>query len=153
MRIKDYYRLRILPENEGKRTVRYDTVASTGSYQLFEDMAAKSKVNRFFCYYNGVPDTFSDRARQKAERAITKSNCNISSVFIPNQSKPHLGYGDVKGTLDALLVIFSADYHTMELFIIRGEKFNQRALYGLMATGQLNQEIQYFRNNSKSVVQ
>lgn len=153
MRITDYYRLRILPENEGKKTVRFDTVASSGSYPLFESMAEKSKVKRFFCYYNGVPDTFSDRARQKAERAITKSSCNISSVFIPNQNKSHLGYGDVKGTQDALLVVFSADYHTMELFIIRGEKFNQRALYGLMATGQLNQEIQYFRNNSKSVVQ
>lgn len=153
MRITDYYRLRILPENEGKKTVRFDTVASYGSYPLFESMAEKSKVKRFFCYYNGVPDTFSDRARQKAERAITKSSCNISSVFIPNQNKSHLGYGDVKGTQDALLVVFSADYHTMELFIIRGEKFNQRALYGLMATGQLNQEIQYFRNNSKNVMQ
>ena len=85
MKITDYYRLRILPENEGKKTVRFDTVASSGSYPLFENMAEKSKVKRFFCYYNGVPDTFSDRARQKAERAITKSSCNISSVFIPNQ--------------------------------------------------------------------
>lgn len=151
MRITDYYRLRILPENEGKKTVRFDTVASSGSYPLFESMAEKSKVKRFFCYYNGVPDTFSDRARQKAERAITKSSCNISSVFIPNQNKSHLGYGDVKGTQDALLVVFSADYHTMELFIIRGEKFNQRALYGLMATGQFNQEIQYLRNQAQTI--
>ena len=102
MRITDYYRLRILPENEGKRTVRYDTVASSGSYQLFEDMAAQSKVKRFFCYYNGVPDT-------------------------------------------------STDYKQVELFIIRGEKFNQRALYNLMVTGQLNQEIQEVRNQAISI--
>ncbi len=38
MKITDYYRLKILPENEWKRTVRYDTLASTASYQLFEDM-------------------------------------------------------------------------------------------------------------------
>ena len=149
--ITDYYRLRILPENEGKRTVRYDTVASTGSYQLFESMAAQSKVKRFFCYYNGVPDTFSDRARQKAERALTKSRCNISSVFIPDSNKPRLGYGDIKGTLDALLVYFSTDYKQVELFIIRGEKFNQRALYNLMVTGQLNQEIQEVRNQAISI--
>ena len=149
--ITDYYRLRILPENEGKRTVRYDTVASTGSYQLFESMAAQSKVKRFFCYYNGVPDTFSDRARQKAERALTKSRCNISSVFIPDSNKPLLGYGDIKGTLDALLVYFSTDYKQVELFIIRGEKFNQRALYNLMVTGQLNQDILEVRNQAISI--
>ncbi len=151
MKITDYYRLKILPENEGKRTVRYDTVVSTASYQVFEEMAAKSKVNRFFCYYNGVPDTFSDRARQKAERALTKSQCNISSVFIPDQSKPQLGYGDIKGSQDALLVFFSSDYKQMELFIIRGEKYNQRALYGLMAAGQLNQEILEIRKNAQRV--
>lgn len=151
MRITDYYRLRILPENEGKRTVRYDTVASSSSYQLFEDMAAQSKVKRFFCYYNGVPDTFSDRARQKAERALTKSRCNISSVFIPDSNKPRLGYGDIKGTLDALLVYFSTDYKQVELFIIRGEKFNQRALYNLMVTGQLNQEILEVRSQAISI--
>ena len=151
MRITDYYRLRILPENEGKRTVRYDTVASSGSYQLFEDMAAQSKVKRFFCYYNGVPDTFSDRARQKAERALTKSRCNISSVFIPDSNKPLLGYGDIKGTLDALLVYFRKDYRLVELFIIRDQKFNQRALYELMVGGEFNQEIQDLRNNTKTI--
>ena len=45
MKITDYYRLRILPENEGKKTVRFDTVASSGSYPLFENMAEKSKVS------------------------------------------------------------------------------------------------------------
>ena len=144
--ITDYYRLRILPENEGKRTVRYDTVASTGSYQLFESMAAQSRVKRFFCYYNGVPDTFSDRARQKAERALTKSGFNISSVFIPDSTKPLLGYGDIKGTMDALLVYFSTDYRLVELFIIRDQKFNQRALYDRMVTGEFNQEIIDLRN-------
>ena len=153
MRITDYYRLRILPENEGKRTVRYDTVASSGSYQLFENMAAQSRVKRFFCYYNGVPNTFSDIARNNAERALTKSRCNISSVFIPDQNIPRLGYGDIKGTLDALLVHFSTDYKQMELFIIRGEKFNQRALYNLMATGRLNQEVHIFRGKAKNEIQ
>ena len=114
-------------------------------------MAAQSKVKRFFCYYNGVPDTFSDRARQKAERALTKSRCNISSVFIPDSNKPLLGYGDIKGTLDALLVYFSKDYRLVELFIIRDQKFNQRALYELMVAGEFNQEIQDLRNNTKTI--
>ena len=144
--ITNYYLLKILPENEGKRTVRFDAVASTGDYQVFEDMASKSKVKRFFCYYNGVPDTFSDRARMNAERAITKSGCNISSVFIPDSQKPLIGYGDINGTMDALLVFFSQDYKYMELFIIRGQKFNKRSLYNMMVSGQLNSEIQAFRD-------
>jgi len=149
--ITDYYKLQILPENDGKKTVRFDTVASTGSYKLFEEMAAKSKVNRFFCYYNGVPDTFSDRARQNAERAITKSGCNISSVFVPDPTKPLMGFGDIKGSMDALLVFFSQDYKIMELFIIRGQKFNKRALYNMMVSGQLTSEIQELRERTPRI--
>ena len=112
---------------------------------MFQDMAARSKVKRFYCYYNGIPDSFSNRARQKAERAITSTK-NISSVFIPNINKPL--YGDVKGTQDAILFVFSADYNLMEIFIARGYKPQQKALYASMMRGDLNDEIIRIRQHA-----
>lgn len=148
MILTDYYCLDRLPENMNKRTPRYDTTASTGSYPLFESMAAKSRVKRFYCYYNGLPDSFSDRAHQRAERAITSTQ-NISSVFIPHLDKPLFGYGDVKGSQDAILFLFSADYTRMELFIARGYKSNARALFQRFLGGGLNNELEILRGLTK----
>lgn len=149
MILSDYYKLERLPEFSNNRTPRYDTTFSTGSYTLFENIAAKSRVKRFFVYYNGLPDTFSDRAHNKAERAITNKK-NISSVFIPYLDAPLYGYGDVKGSLDAILFVFSADYNRMELFIARGYKSNARALFQRLIDGGLNNEIKALRDLSSN---
>lgn len=148
MILTDYYKLERLPENANKRTPRYDCTLSTKSYRAFEEMAARSRVKRFFCYYNGIPDTFSDRARAQAERAISNSN-NISSVFIPDLQRSHLGFGDVKGSNDAILFLFSKDYSTMELFISRGNKSNQQSLYHYMTEGKLANEMKYLRDTAR----
>lgn len=148
MILSDYYKLERLPEFANRKTPRYDCTASTGRYPLFERMAAASRVKRFFCYYNGIPGSFSDIARQQAERAITNTK-NISSVFIPDLHSPLYGFGDVKGTLDAILFIFSPDYQTMEIFISRGNKMNQRGVYNLLVSGQLNGELAALRGVAK----
>lgn len=147
MILTDYYKLERLPEYSTNKTPRFDCVASTKEYPPFEAMAARSKVKRFFCYYNGVPDTFSDKARQKAERAITNTN-SISSVFIPNLEMPLFGHGDVRGTQDAILFVISPDYSSMELFIARGYKNNQRGLYSLLLDGELNSELERIRQQA-----
>ena len=147
MIITDYYRMVRLQEYANNKTPRFDCIASTGEYPMFQDMAARSKVKRFYCYYNGIPDSFSNRARQKAERAITSTK-NISSVFIPNINKPLFGYGDVKGTQDAILFVFSADYNLMEIFIARGYKPQQKTLYASMMRGDLNDEIIRIRQHA-----
>jgi len=147
MILTDYYKLERLPEFAKNKTPRFDCIASTGEYPLFENMAARSKVNRFFCYYNGIPGTFSSKAKQNAERAITNTK-NISSVFIPNLKKPLLGFGDVKGTQDAILFVFSPDCIAMEVFIARGYKNNKRGLYNLLVDGELNGEIEIIRNRT-----
>jgi hypothetical protein len=152
MILSDYYRLEILPENAGKKSMRYDTTASTGRYTKFEEMAQKSRVNRFFVNYVKIPDTFSSRAASKAERAFTKSSCNISSVFIPNVNYPQVGYGDIKGSTDAVVFVFSADYKQVEFFIARGYKFKQKALYSLFVTRQLDYEIKQLREAAKPVL-
>ena len=150
MILTDYYKMERLPEFAGHKTPRFDTVASTGDYPLFESISSRSKVKRFFCYYNGIPDSFIKEAKMKAERAISNTG-NISSVFIPIANKSWYGHGDVKGTTDAILFVFSFDYQSMELFIARGRKYNQKQLYNLLYDGELNVEMDRLREMAKPV--
>lgn len=145
MILTDYYRMERLPENDSKRTPRFDCVASTKSYPPFQAMAAKSRQKRFFCYYNGIPDSFSDRARNQAERAITNGK-NISSVYVPNMNNIHKGFGDVRNTNDAIIFEFSEDWRTMELFIARGYKNGQAGLFQMYYSGELRSEVERLRN-------
>lgn len=147
MILTDYYKLKRLPEYANNKTPRFDTVASTGEYPMFEELASKSRVKRFFCYYNGIPDTFTHHAQQKAERAITNTK-NISSVFIPSLNKPYYGHGDVKGTNDAILFVFSNDYKEMELFIARGLRNNQKQLYSLLYDSELIEQMDILRGRA-----
>ena len=152
MILTNYYKLKRLPEYYNNKTPRFDCVASTHDYPPFEGMAARSKVKRFFCYYNGLPDTFSDRARNKAERVITNKK-NISSVYIPDMLHPLFGYGDVKGTQDAILFAFKADYSEFEVFIAGGYKSNKKRLYSLLMSGELNNDVERLRLQAVATVE
>ena len=145
--VTDYYLMERLPEFMKNKTPRFDCTASTGSYPLFEEMANKSRVKRFFCYYNGLPNSFSQHAKNNAEMAITNTK-NISSVFIPTMNKCWLGYGDVKGTQDALLFVFNGDYTRMEIFVARGYKNNRKGLFNLLYDNELADQLDRLRERA-----
>lgn len=141
MILTDYYKMQ---ELKALKSHRFDCVASTGEYSPFEFIGARSREKRFFFYYNGIPDSFSVTAQRKADRAITNGD-NISSVFIPDLSTPLKGYGDVRGTNDALLFLFSPDYKQIEVFVARGYKNNAKSLCSLFLDGELDAEIDVLR--------
>lgn len=147
MILTDYYLMR---EVKVRKSHRLDCVASTGEYPPFEYIAQKSRDKCFFLYYNGVPETFSMNAQRKADRAITNGD-NISSVYIPDLENPLLGYGDTRGTNDALLFLFSQDYKQLEIFVARGYKNNSKGLFNLFADGELSGEIDRMRKQVKSL--
>lgn len=149
--VTDYYRMERLPEFQKNKTPRFDCTASTGSYPAFEQIANKSRVKRFFCYYNGLPDSFSQNAKNNAEMAITNTK-NISSVFIPILNKHWLGYGDVRGTQDALLFVFSGDYSVMEIFVARGYKNNRKGLFNLLYDNELAEQLDRLRERAVNLV-
>ena len=143
MILTDYYKAEKLPESN----MRYDVTASTGHYEPFE--ALKNKKNELFFYYGDVPVTFNSHVKRQAEKCITKTK-NISSVFVPDVTLP-FAYGDVNGTLDAILIIFSYDYTTIEIFVARGQKNNKRNLYFLLCDSELQNEIEILRKNAKEL--
>ena len=138
MILTDYYRLQVLKPTKSHRM---DCTASTGEYPLFEAMAARSKVGRLFLYVTKVPERFAADAQRRADRSINNGT-NISSIYVPNLEMPNLGFGDVAGTEDALLLKFEgADDETLHLYVARGYKNNAIALYQLWTDGGLDEEV------------
>ena len=138
MILTDYYRLEVLKPTQSHRM---DCTASTGEYPLFEAMAARSKVGRLFLYVTKVPDRFTADAQRRADRIL--SNCtHLSSIYVPDLEMPNLGYGDVAGTEDALLLKFSGEGdEALDLYVARGYKNNALALFQLWTDGGLDEEV------------
>jgi hypothetical protein len=60
----------------------------------------------------------------------------------------NLAYGDVKGTQDAILIVFNADCITIEIFVARGYKNNRVNLWQNLADGNYNDEISELRDRA-----
>jgi hypothetical protein len=142
MILTDYYKGEHLTD---RPKTRYDIVASTGSYQSFEDRLRNKKGEQFF-YFSDVPDRFRFAGKERPDKAITKGE-NISSVFVPDPALP-FAFGDIRATGDALLMIFSDNYRIIELFISRGQRNNRRNLYILLADHELDHELDILRNRA-----
>jgi hypothetical protein len=142
MILTDYYKMAKLPEVKSK--LRIDCTASTKSYPEFETM--RNKKEALFFFFGDVPDSFSGNAKRKADKALTKTK-SISSIYVPDIQKKY-AFGDMVGTLDALLFIFNNDYSEIEIFIARGQKNNVRQLYNLFSDGELNNEIEQLRKTA-----
>lgn len=70
---------------------------------------------------------------------------NISSIIIPDP-EIFLGYGDVNSTNDALIIEFSPEWIDVEIFVARGLKNNKLNIYQLVVDGELDEEMESFRN-------
>lgn len=121
-----------------------DCTFSTGGYEPFESIGKKSKSKRFFCYYADTPVSFSDRRTRRSDKVLTNGK-SITSVYAPNLETPLLAYGDTKGTCDALLMSFSEDFNTLEIWVARGQASNKQQLFNLFADGELDGELAKLR--------
>lgn len=146
MILTDYYKMQ---EIIVRKSHRFDCVASTHSYNPFEQMGQRAKAKRFFFYYTEVPDKFNVDALRKADRAISNGD-NISSVFVPDLNTPCKAFGDVKGTNDALLFLFTDDYRQVEVFVARGYKYNSGNLCRLFLDGEMDDEIDELRRQASA---
>lgn len=150
MILTDYYKAQKLTDAES----RFDITHSTRSYELFESLLInKRKYNVGGLSFNYVPRpaTFKGIEGRKTDMAITKGNVNISSLFTPDVQKKQFKYGDMNGTKDALIVIFSSDETVIELFIARGYVNDVMALFEEIKAGYLDAEIEVLRTMSKKV--
>ncbi|KAA6326887.1 hypothetical protein EZS27_024064 [termite gut metagenome] len=143
MILTDYYCFEKLPDQKSK--LRIDCTASTKGYPDFESL--RNKAGELFVYIGGNTHTKAGEKR-KADLAISKTK-HISSVYLPDVTGT-LAYGDMVGTKDAMLFIFSnADFvegkintgAKIEILIARGQRNNRSQLFNLLSDGELEDEI------------
>lgn len=101
--------------------------------------------------YVPVPDFFKAKEQRKAQMCITKGNVSVSSVFVPDLQAHQIAYGDVNGTNDAIIFLFSTDRKQIELFIARGYCNDVFSLYDEVKQGGLDEEIEALRAKAKDV--
>ena len=133
---------------------RRDVVNSTQGYEPFESLFInKRKFNVGGLSFNYVPRpaNFKGIDGRKTDMAITKGNVNISSVHVPNLQYKHLAHGNMNGTNDALIFVFSDDYKTIEIFVARGYKNDELYLYEVVKAGDLDTEMEALRATAKRV--
>ena len=163
--LTDYYRFERIAS---KSKTRLDCTASTASYpELEEKKATKAnkatakrdatEVGALVIYFGDVPDQFGGDVHRKADKAITIKGKNLSSVYVPDPTS-NFGFGDVRGTADALLFVFDnlevangaiSQGAKLEVFVARGQSKNRVALYNLLSDGELEDEINELRQSAR----
>jgi hypothetical protein len=87
--------------------------------------------------------------KRKASKSISIKGNNLSSVMC-QMFLINFGYGDMRGTTDALLFAFDnfdvidgkiQEGAVIEIFVARGMKENHSQLYNLLCDGELDDEI------------
>ncbi len=148
MMVTDYYKME--ERRLCKRTRRLDCVASTGEYEPFEDIArrCKDEPKRFYFYVKNTEHIKAD-VRRRASISITNGKHHITSIFVNDLVEhPLMGYGDTRGTDDALLFLLSEDGKRMEVFVARGQKGRQVDLWRLLVDGDLNEKMDALREKA-----
>jgi hypothetical protein len=147
----DYYKAQKLTDAES----RFDITASTCSYDLFESLLINKRrfnIGGLSFNYGDRPQAFNGNSNRLSEKALTKGNSNISSVFIPSAKNHLIGYGDIHTTNDALILLFSNDYKTIEVLIARGYKNDCMALYQQFIADEFEHEIEALKSKSIQVL-
>lgn len=142
MRLTNYYRFQNVP---GK--TRYDEITSSQQYPPFDRL--RNKQGNLFIYF-----TQYQKNNAKASPSILpdyqiSKQFNISGVFGLSLSSC-FGYGDVRGTQDALLFIFSKDLASMEVFVAKGQKLRKKDLFEKLSRGELEEELNYMRGRGRA---
>lgn len=167
MILTDYYKFKKLAKHA---KLRLECVASTQSYNVFENAKATKatkatekrdaiNVGDIIIYCNNVPDQFKGNVKRRADKSLTLKGKNLSSVFVPDITK-QIGYGDIKDTTDAILLVFHGfkstnttikDGAEIEIFIARGYSKNRVGLYNIFSDGELDGELNELRKKARQI--
>lgn len=166
MILTDYYKFK---RTATKSRTRMDCVASTHSYpelearRLSNGCRANARqdatiAGAIVAYYTDIPPTFRGAARRKAEKNLNIKGENVTSIYTPDPNS-NCGYGDFRGTSDAMLFVFK-DLNTVngaiqpdgeiEVFIARGKSHDRVALWNLLSDGGMDSEMNFLRAAAES---
>lgn len=150
-----------------KSKTRLDCTKSTESYPDFEEKRATkhqratekrdlTNIGDLVVYIGDVPYNYGGDIHRKADKSLTIKGKNLSSIYVPDPASNY-AYGDVRGTADALLLVFDGfeivnnvvqQGACMEIFIARGMSKDKMALYNLLNDGELDEEMSRLRERA-----
>lgn len=171
MTFNDYYKV---VKYAALAKTRLDCLKSTRSYDPFEEkrMTKEQKpteskdgirVGSLLFYVTNPDSHIKSRKERQPWKSLTCKQNNVSGIFLPYRKvdnspiKDAVGYGDVSGTMDAIIFViqdFSEDsegicYGTsIELFIARGRKNSVSLLMDRVVDGTLDDEMEFLRNSA-----
>ena len=136
-----YYRFEKL--NPEKSKSRFDLVYHSEIYEPVHNPNPKGEV---FIYFGNNPN-IKARGIRKTDFTISARNKHLTSVFIPEITKPNLAFGDFGS--DAILILLSEK--TIELLICKGKKNISQNLFNLLYDNELSEEIESFRGQTQTL--
>ena len=138
--IDSYYRFERKPDAMAK--TRRDLITFFRTYEPLHKANRSSEV----CLYLSDAGNINSRSRRRPRQRISDPQGNhISAIYHPEPEMPEFGYGDVKGTQDALLFIFSPDTTRIEILVAKGKGTVVQNLFDLLCDGELENEIRSLR--------
>ena len=150
MILTDYYKF--VKFSGQKSKMRVDCVTSTRSYNDLERFRNRKGELKIYVGRN----TYTAAGNEGKSDLSISCNEHISSIYIPNLKEPY-GFGDARGTRDALLfaakgvsfvnggIVEGAE---LEVFVARGQSGNSRGLYECLLDGGLNEEMAALRQKA-----
>lgn len=133
---KSYYRFERLPHS--KSATRFDCTAIGGESNAdFEKLVRTPSNGAMYIYVtHGHRNLRLDPSGYDV-LSIDKNKNHISKIFAYNDAVGDTlrGYGDIKGTKDALIIELSADGQQLDIFISPNGKALQTLIYEAYASG------------------
>lgn len=134
----------VLEAGHAKSANRYTTIKSTGDYEPLERLS-NSKCPVPWLYVTNIPDRWSGEAH-KRPCTLNTGKANISGLTFPNVVKyPSVAYGDIQGTEDAVLVVFSECRTRINVLVFAGCRLVASELWRSYISGELIEEMDMMR--------
>jgi hypothetical protein len=117
-------------EKDPTKKTKHTLVAKSGNYEALEHTGKRSPVA--VLYFTDPPDCIRTKSERKPCKALVgPGSVYVSGVYLPDPERPEIGFGDVRGTEDALLIRRVGE--TIEIAVAKGKLTVVNQLWALLA--------------------
>lgn len=131
--------LKFLRNTSGKAKTRYDL--DEYSEPVYDPL------NKEFIYFMNTPEKIKANQKRKSDYGISQKEW-ISSVYIPDITKPNFAFADIRNSEDLILINISEN--ELEMFVCKGKKYLYQSLINLYFDSELDEEIRRIKERAIS---
>jgi len=117
--------------------LKHDGLERPELFKILTERAGKDRTGKKIIYMN---DYTGKRALNCPKKMIGAEN-PISGLHEPDSDRPGFGYGDIKGTEDAILTIRDMEAGTLKVMVYPGKKESAFILFQNWSNGGVSESI------------